>query len=102
MEGEKPLNARYKINKTFLIYCTAGLNHSLSSSRFWGLTTVQLLEAEMHFLSSHHWQPRVLEVQLAQSEKRKHSSSELSEDRAAKRHQHKSGRDFCGIYIKTW
>lgn len=34
------------------------------------LTVVQLLEAEMHFLSSHHWQPLVLAVQLAQSENR--------------------------------
>lgn len=42
------------------------------------LTTVQLLDAEMHFLSSHHWQPRVLAVQLAQSEKRKHCSSDAS------------------------
>lgn len=42
------------------------------------LTTVQLLEAEIHFLSSHHWQLRVLAVQLAQSENRKHCSSELS------------------------
>lgn len=33
----------------------------------------------MHFLSSHHWQPWVLAVQLAQSEKRKHCSSERSE-----------------------
>lgn len=43
-----------------------------------GLTTVQLLEAGMHFLSSHHWQPWVLAVQLAQSENRKQRSSELS------------------------
>lgn len=42
------------------------------------LTTVQLLDTEMHFLSSHHWQPRVLAVQLAQSENRKHCSSVLS------------------------
>lgn len=34
------------------------------------LTEVQLLEAEMHFLSSHHWHPLVLAVQLAQSENR--------------------------------
>lgn len=34
------------------------------------LTELQLLEAEMHFLSSHHWQPLVLAVQLAQSENR--------------------------------
>lgn len=43
-----------------------------------GLTTVQLLEAEMHFLSSHHWQPWVLAVQLVQSVKRTHCSSALS------------------------
>lgn len=42
------------------------------------LTTVQLLDAAMHFLSSHHWQPLVLAAQLAQSEKRKHCSSVLS------------------------
>lgn len=34
------------------------------------LTELQLLDAEMHFLSSHHWQPLVLAVQLAQSENR--------------------------------
>ena len=43
------------------------------------LTEVQLLEAEMHFLSSHHWHPLVLAVQLAQSENRKHRSSTVTE-----------------------
>lgn len=34
------------------------------------LTEVQLLKAEIHFLSSHHWHPLVFAVQLAQSENR--------------------------------
>lgn len=34
------------------------------------LTELQLLDAEIHFLSSHHWQSLVLAVQLAQSENR--------------------------------
>lgn len=42
------------------------------------LTELQLLDAEMHFLSSHHWQPLVLAVQVVQSEKRKHRSSTVT------------------------
>lgn len=43
------------------------------------LTEVQLLPAEMHFLSSHHWQPTVFSVQLLQSENLKHHSSTEAE-----------------------
>lgn len=57
----------------FSFYSWLGFTNTLRR-----LTTVQLLDAEMHFLSSHHWQPLVLAVQLAQSENRKHCSSVLS------------------------
>lgn len=78
----RPCSAAFRTNWVYYLYPTIYLFMLYCWCRFadeqWGLTTVQLLDVEMHFLSSHHWQPRVLAVQLAQSENRKHCSSVLS------------------------
>lgn len=63
------------------------------------LTELQLLDAEMHFLSSHHWQPLVLAVQVVQSEKRKHRSSTVTKIKSVK-DATKHRMFFVTLYVK--
>lgn len=89
-------SSAFGLTRSMAVWSTEEHRGSLSpSTRL--LTEVQLLRAEMHFLSSHHWQPLVFAVQLVQSEKRWHLSSTVAKESDEMRQGQKKRRGITAL-----